>query len=387
MNERTHYDITIIGGGIAGLALAIQSAMAGYSVILFEKEKYPFHKVCGEYISFESWNFLEDLGVSLSEMKLPVIDKLLVSAPSGKYIEHKLPLGGFGISRYKLDSLLSTIAKHHGVAVIEQCRVNEILFEDPRFKIIAGGRGVRTESNSMYTASIAVAAYGKRSNLDVKWNRSFIRKRSAKLNNYIGIKYHINTNCREGLIALHNFKDGYCGVSEIEENKFCLCYMTTAKNLESCKNSIKKMEEVILSENPHLRKIFSESEKLFDPPVTISQISFDKKSQVENHILTVGDAAGMITPLCGNGMSMALHGSKLAFEVITTFLQGEISRIEMEEQYKNSWNRCFSKRLRTGRFIQRFFGNPLLSNLLINSLKPFPGVVTRLIRATHGEPF
>ena len=387
MNDSNHYDIGIIGGGLSGLSLSIQSARAGYKVILFEKEKYPFHKVCGEYISFESWDFLEELGMPLSEMNLPVIHKLLVSAPGGKYIEHMLPLGGFGISRYKLDSMLCDIARNAGVTVMEQSRINDIIFVGSEFKISVVTRNQPSHQSLHYSAAIAVAAYGKRSNLDVKWNRNFIRKRSDKLNNFIGIKYHVRTNWTDDHIALHNFKDGYCGISKIEDDKYCLCYLTTAKNLELCNNSIRKMEEVILCKNPHLKKIFSECEKLIDPPVTISQISFDKKTQFEDHVLMTGDAAGMITPLCGNGMSMALHGSKIAFDVITEFLKGRISRQVMEEQYRDAWNNCFSKRLRTGRFIQRFFGNPFLSDLLITSLKPFPGVVTRLIRATHGQPF
>jgi len=43
------YDLAIVGGGLAGLSFSIQMAKIGYSVILFEKEKYPFHRVCGEY--------------------------------------------------------------------------------------------------------------------------------------------------------------------------------------------------------------------------------------------------------------------------------------------------------------------------------------------------
>src|SRR5215471_5857645 len=103
------YDVAVIGGGLGGLALSIQSAKAGYKTILFEKERYPFHKVCGEYVSLESWNFLEDLGVPLSQMNLPIINRLLVTAPNGKELEKDLPLGGFGISRYKLDSMLAQI--------------------------------------------------------------------------------------------------------------------------------------------------------------------------------------------------------------------------------------------------------------------------------------
>src|ERR1700761_3162787 len=109
------YDVIIAGGGLAGLALSIQLARAGYSVALREKETYPYHKVCGEYISLESWNFLEELGLPLSDWNLPIIRQLLISAPNGRSIEHELPLGGFGISRYKLDSALAGIARAEGV--------------------------------------------------------------------------------------------------------------------------------------------------------------------------------------------------------------------------------------------------------------------------------
>ena len=73
------YDIAVIGGGLAGLTLAIQSANAGYQTILFEKESYPFHKVCGEYISMESYDFLSQCGVPLQEWDLPMISKLHIS--------------------------------------------------------------------------------------------------------------------------------------------------------------------------------------------------------------------------------------------------------------------------------------------------------------------
>src|SRR6266498_5277207 len=126
MSENKTYDIAIVGGGLAGLSVSVQSAKAGYKTILFEKEKYPFHKVCGEYLSLESWNFLEELGVPLSQMNLPIIRELVVTAPNGKKLEHGLPLGGFGISRYKLDGMLAEIAKANGVEVIEETKVNDI---------------------------------------------------------------------------------------------------------------------------------------------------------------------------------------------------------------------------------------------------------------------
>jgi flavin-dependent dehydrogenase len=126
---------------------------------------------------------------------------------------------------------------------------------------------------------------------------------------------------------------------------------------------------------------------VFKDPVTISQISFDEKSAVENHILMLGDAAGLITPLCGNGMSIAFHSTKIAFEQIDLFLQNKISRIKMESDYDKQWKKNFEKQLRTGRRIQYFFGKERLTNLFIKSVKPFPFIIRRLIKATHGNPF
>src|SRR5262245_24228421 len=120
MNDETAYDVAIIGGGLAGLAAGILLSKQGHSVVLLEKEKYPFHKVCGEYISMESWEFLESLGVPLSQMQLPLIDTLFLTSTNGKSFQTQLPLGGFGISRYKLDSCLAEIAVKSGVRLIEE---------------------------------------------------------------------------------------------------------------------------------------------------------------------------------------------------------------------------------------------------------------------------
>ena len=101
----------------------------------------------------------------------------------------------------------------------------------------------------------------------------------------------------------------------------------------------------------------------------------------------IGDAAGMITPLCGNGMSMGMHAGKIAAGLLKDFLEGKISRDEMENRYITKWNNTFSSRLRTGRMIQSMFGKPVVTNLFIRSMKPFPALVTKLIRQTHGEIF
>lgn len=374
-----NYDIAITGGGLAGLSLAIQLRRKGYSVILFEKEKYPFHKVCGEYISLESWDFLTSLGIDLTALRVPVISQLQVSAVNGKLLTQKLPLGGFGISRYQLDNLLMQIASAEGVVIKENTKVQDIKFVQDSFEIDC--------SVGIYKARVAAGSFGKRSNLDIKWKRPFTTAPKNKLNNYIGVKYHAKINFPVDTIALHNFQNGYCGIVRIEDNNYNICYLTTADNLQQCNGDIKEMERLILSSNPHLKQLFAESELAHRSPLTISQISFEKKSQVENHVLMIGDAAGMITPLCGNGMSMALHGSKIAAAHIHDFLQHNIDRDQLEKNYTLEWNRQFAQRLLMGRRIQRLFGKRWLTNLFITNVKPFPGLVRSLIKQTHGKSF
>ncbi|MGL6268169.1 MAG: NAD(P)/FAD-dependent oxidoreductase, partial [Chitinophagaceae bacterium] len=366
-------------GGLAGLSLAIQAKAAGLQVALFEKETYPFHRVCGEYISMESFPFIESLGLPLGDMELPRIKRLQVSAPNGKLIEQELPLGGFGISRYLLDYRLSVIAKQNGVQLFENAKVFDIQFENNKFNI--------STQNGAFSASAVAGTFGKRSNLDIKWQRPFTSEKPTSLNNYIGVKYHVITDFPYDMIALHNFENGYCGISAVEEGKYCLCYMTTAENLQKNNHSIKEMEKNVLFQNPHLKKIFLSARFERAEPVTISQISFEKKGLLENHVLMVGDAAGMITPLCGNGMSMALHGSKIAAGLLIPFLKGEMSRDEMEMKYEHSWNAIFAGRLRTGRRIQSLFGKPALTNVFLSVMNPFPSLISKLIRQTHGEPF
>ncbi|MGB5319241.1 NAD(P)/FAD-dependent oxidoreductase, partial [Eudoraea sp.] len=95
------FDVIIIGGGLAGLTASIDLSEKGHKVLLIEKDKYPHHKVCGEYISNEIIPYLNKLGISLAK-SIP-IDTLQISNLQGKALETKLPLGGFGYSRYAFD--------------------------------------------------------------------------------------------------------------------------------------------------------------------------------------------------------------------------------------------------------------------------------------------
>ncbi|RAU84505.1 NAD(P)/FAD-dependent oxidoreductase [Pontibacter arcticus] len=368
-------EIVIIGGGLAGLVSALELSKAGRQVILIEKKGYPFHKVCGEYVSNEVLPYLHRLGLNPSDLGAATIHQFLLSSPKGNTLTANLATGGFGLSRYTLDNHLYEMAKAAGVSFKLHTSVNHVTFADDTFT-------VQLSDGGQLEAKVVLGAYGKRTNLDRQLNRRFFRMRSP----YIGVKYHIRYPAPANQIALHNFKDGYAGISAVEGGTYCLCYLTTRQNLKQ-HGTIAAMEQAILYQNPHLKHIFETAEFLFEQPEVINEITFATKTCIENHILMCGDAAGMITPLCGNGMAIAIHTGKLAAEHVQHYFSNGHNRQQLEQNYARSWKNQFENRLRVGRTVQRLFGAEILSEVAVGTLKYMPAAVKLLIAQTHGKPF
>ena len=375
-NGLSTYDAAIIGGGLAGLCVALDLAQRGHRVAVVERKQYPFHRVCGEYVSNEVLPYLRRLGADPAALEPAAISHFLLSAPGGRTLAAPLDLGGFGVSRYALDAFLWQRAVAAGVTFYLPATVAETSFADDTHRLLlADGRTL--------TARVAIAAYGKRANLDRQLNRPFFAQRSA----YLGVKYHLRLpGFRRDLIALHNFADGYAGISAIEGDKLCCCYLTTRANLKA-HGSLPAMEAAVVLKNPHLKEIFGAAEFLYPQPEVINEISFSPKSPVEQHLLMAGDAAGLITPLCGNGMAMALHGAALAAAAAADFLAHKTTRPGMENAYATAWRQHFAARLRVGRAVQALFGSPRLTDAVVGILRHAPAVVRGLMRRTHGPPF
>jgi flavin-dependent dehydrogenase len=283
-------------------------------------------------------------------------------------------MGAIGISRYKLDHALSKLAIQHGATILEQTTVKDISTKDNHTLIHIEGNDIM--------ASMVVLSYGKLSILEKK-----IKKIEKKANEYVGVKYHVRGNFPIDSIALHNFEGGYCGMSAIEDGKYCVCYLADARLLKKYKGDIQSLEREILWQNPLLQKIFTESEFLFKVPVTISNIEFKVKNPVYRDMLFLGDAAGSIAPLSGNGMSMALHAAKLAYREIKKYVDGNQHHDEMLKNYERQWRKNFYWRVKIGSILQQIIGNTNATHWALKVLKPFPWLVNRIVKATHGKQF
>jgi menaquinone-9 beta-reductase len=362
-------DVIIVGGGLAGLTSALHLSRAGLHVIVIEKHPYPRHKVCGEYISNEVVPYLQWLGADPAAVNPAYIDRVSVSAVSGKTVSTRLPMGGFGISRYVLDRFLMQQAVNNGAILMEDT-VTDIAFTNNNFT-------VSTTSHGELRARHVLGAYGKRSLLDQQLSRTFLQQRSP----WLAVKGHYEGNFPDGLVALHNFMGGYCGVSRIENNIINICYLVSYDSFKRFKN-IETHQQEILHRNPHLKQVFENTKPLFERPLTISQISFATKKKVDQHVLMTGDTAGLIHPLCGNGMAMAIHSAKIASEEI---LQNHTSRTLLENNYIKNWNSAFGKRITAGRLLSALFRKDNLSAAVMKGLVLFPVLLPVIIRQTHGK--
>lgn len=371
-NQSTN--ILIVGGGLAGLTCALHLLKEDFNVTIIEKNEYPHHKVCGEYVSNEVLPYLQWLDADPLEL-LPVsISRLSVSSLSGQVIGCELPLGGFGLSRFALDNFLYKKALSRGCKVIKD-RVTDIVFKGNGFELA-------TNRSGSLKADLVIGAFGKRSALDQQLSRSFMQKKSP----WLAVKAHYKGIIPSDLVQLHNFAGGYCGVSAIENEQINICYLADYESFKAFRN-LEDFQQKVLYKNPQLKKIFEESTMIFDQPLTISQVSFAEKELVCDHVLMIGDTAGLIHPLCGNGMAMAIHSAKICAELSIRYLKGSlISRTALEKLYTASWNSNFRNRLLMGRFLSGIIRKDKLFRPLQQLLVRFPPVLPLIVKMTHGKP-
>ena len=368
-------DVVIVGGGLAGLCSAIHLSQFGLDVLVVEKKSYPVHKVCGEYLSNEVLPYLNSLGVDPQVLNPVRIQRFVLHAPRRIFLETALPLGGFSISRFTFDHFLYQKALQSGAEFILNTFVDKVYFRKDYFEI-------NLSNGNKVSAKIVIGAYGKRANLDRQLSRSFFQKRSS----FMGVKYHVEMDFPDGLVGLYNFDGGYCGLSCIEDGKVNVCYLTTRNQLKKY-GSLMAMEKELFAQHPDLMRILTEAKPLMEKPLVINEISFKPKKSVHQHILMTGDSAGLITPLCGNGMAMAISSARMLAPKIIRFFEGEINRFELENSYAAEWKKNFARRLWFGRNIQSVFFAPVFSNTAVFILKNFPSLTKQIIQQTHGKPF
>lgn len=370
-----NYDVVIVGGGLAGLTAALHLAQTGHSVMVCEKQPYPHHKVCGEYVSNEVLPYLKRLGINWETSRAVSINTLQLTTANGKSLTGRLGLGGMGISRYALDHMLYRAARSKGIPFTFG-QVIAIDYKDDLFSI-------KMSSGESWYAKVVIGAFGKRSNLDKQLQRPFMQRKSQ----WLGVKAHYEWDeFPEHQVSLHLFDGGYGGLSKTETGAVNFCYLASYRSFKK-ENDVHNFNRKVVARNPFLGEFLKKAKPLFQEPLAIAQVSFDKKEPIKNHVIMCGDTAGLIHPLCGNGMAMAIHSAKLASEQVHRYLTDHhCTRNQMERTYAALWKRQFGYRIWVGRQLQSILLHTRLSAMALTLVGTSPWLLQTLIKQTHGSP-
>ncbi len=379
------YDVLVVGGGPAGCSAALHLAAAGARVLLCEAGAYPRDKLCGEFLSPECVPLLEALGVApaLRALGPEIITTVALTGPHGAAWETRLPAPAWGLTRRALDAALAEQARAAGVAVWTGAAVTAITGHlDSGFRVTVRGRPV-----AEVTARFVVAAHGKRAALDRALHRRFLDQPQP----FVALKRHFRGPPLPGRIELHTFPGGYCGLSALEQaagsGAANVCFLahttqsgwpTVAAGPESADHFLSWMR----AHSPSLDAWLGRATPLGERWLSIAQVPFGPKLPVESEVLMAGDAAGLIAPLAGDGIAMALRGGQLAAAHLTAGLRGQPPQ-QMRAAYARAWQREFGGRLRVGRLAQAFLLRPRWLALGLRLLHLAPALGTYLVTHTR----
>ncbi len=371
-----NYDVAIVGGGLAGCSAAIQLAGQGRRVLLLEKQRYPAHKLCGEFLSVEVQAMFARLGIREPVRRAGAhrISLARVTTPEGAVFESPLPGTALGLSRFVLDRLLFERARAAGADARDGVPVRAVA------GTLDDGFALETAAGETFAARLVLGAYGKRSLLDRKLDRAFLQAKSP----FVAFKAHYEGVQMPGVIELHAFPGGYCGLSHVEGGRVNACWIAHAQTLKSAGGAPEAMIERSLKKNPALARRFGVMRRVSERFVAVGQVTLASKGAFAGDVCMIGDTAGMIAPMCGDGMAMALRAAEMAVPRASAFLDGALAAPAFRDGYTRAWRREFGLRMRLGRWMHHAYCHPALARLGVGVCRRLPGLGRWLIRKTRG---
>jgi geranylgeranyl reductase family protein len=347
------WDVCIVGAGPSGATCAYYLAKRGRRVLLLERERFPRDKLCGDAICTRAQLHLERMGV---------LEQILANdeghwagiggfvSPRGiAYIGSSVENGRrplvIAIKRMALDVRVARAAAAAGATLVEGTQVS-----GAEFSAADGVWTVRCSTGSVpaYRARVLVTADGSLARLaralgvvttqpDGVCSRSYIEAGSFDF-------------ASDGVMFYpRQLLPGYCALfREARGELNFACYIIPGGPVEM--TDLKRMHDTILAEDPHVRKALGPRARMAPMRAAPLRLGGVPRSYGD-HLLLIGDAAGHIDPLTGEGIQYAMDGAEIAAETLDEALAAGDLRAGVLRRYHDRWMDAFGWDFRWSRMM------------------------------------
>ena len=369
-------DVAIAGAGPAGALAATILARAGLRVRVFDRARFPRHKLCGDTLNPGALAVLRrHADVSTLIEQSDPIHGMLLTGPGGVRVrgEYGGGIAGRSITRKVLDQWLIDRAIAAGATLEHDVVIRDVAMADDRIAgVIAAGRDHHAIT---HPARMVIAADGRRSAIAI--GRGLSRQPQRPRRWAIG-GYFSDVSGVTSLGEMHVRRGHYIGVAPVPGGltNACLVVPSDSGNLPFAQpaDALHQM----LHADPELAARFANA-RAVGAPVMLGPMAVDATAAGEPGLLLAGDAAGFIDPMTGDGLRFALMGAELAAAVVQEVFDGSLSIERAHLELADRRRRAFQSKWRFNRALRSLVASPSSVTVAAATATVLPSLFSRMI--------
>ena len=365
-------DVVVAGAGPAGALAATILSRAGLKVRLFDRSRFPRHKLCGDTLNPGALDVLRrHLDVQPLIDKSVPIDGMLLTGPGRVRVrgEYGDGIAGRSITRTVLDDWLVQQALATGVQFDDGVSIRQVAIGDGRVAgVIADQRA--------HPAKMVIAADGRRSAIAI--SRGLARQPKHPRRWAIG-GYFTGVTGMTRLGEMHVRRGHYIGVAPVPGGSTNACLVIPHYTGDAPVGDPAIALKRALDADPQLRCRFANAQAV-DAPVMLGPMAVDTLAAGEPGLLLAGDAAGFIDPMTGDGLRFAFLGAELAAAVINDVFNGRVPIDRAHVELAKRRRSAFGSKWRFNRALRSLVASPFSVTAAAATARVLPPVFEGMIR-------